>query len=195
MRRKELLQKKMLEDMEIGYLDRDIVDVLKKLFENRDLYTISSCSGRITFIDADMPWHRRNSSVVFKKHFPITEDEFMYFYKQPTLRNLWLVVTGPIIHVSSATPSEARKLLVMAREAGMKHSGIISISRTKGIIIELKTGVRLTILLKIHGESVVRCSEIPGIVKVANTALLEGKERLNRFRKVLGLKPVKYRAF
>ena len=52
-------------------------------------------------------------------------------------------------------------MLKMAREAGMKHSGILSMSR-KGIIVELRTGVRLAILLKVGDEVVVELTPDDG---------------------------------
>ena len=189
--RKEELRKRMFEDLDIGYLDRDIMDVLLKFFERRDSFTISSCSGRITIVDAPMPWVREPSSVVFKKHSPVTPEEVMQYVRQKTVWRLWAVVTGPIIHVSTATLDEALEVLRVGREAGMKHSGILSISQ-KGIIVELKTGVKLSILLKDGDESLVGQEEIRKIVSVINEALLEGKERLNRLRKVLGLEPIDY---
>lgn len=186
--RKEILRRRLMEDLEIGYLDEDIVDVLRKLFEFEDLYTISSCSGRITFIDGSLPWERRGSSIVFKKHQPIRLDELLEILKAPTLKRLWLVVTGPIVHVSALNMRSARKLLMMAREAGMKHSGILSINREKGIIVELKTGIRLTHLLKIGQQALLGENEAGEIVKVANESLVEGKKKLNKLRELLGIR-------
>jgi len=185
--RKEKLWRRLAEDLEIGYLDEDILDILKKLFEFEDLYTISSCSGRITFIDGRLPWERRGSTIVFKKHRPITTDEFLEVLRMPTLRKLWLVVTGPIIHVSALNMKSARRILTLARESGMKHSGILSINKEKGIIVELKTGIRLTHLLKVGSHTILREDESREIVEVANESLLEGKEKLNKLRELLGI--------
>ncbi len=189
--RKEELRKRLFEDLEIGYLDRDIMDVLLKFFEREDSFTISSCSGRVTIVDAPMPWVREPSSVVFKKHSPITVDEIKHYMRQKAVWRLWAVVTGPIIHVSTATLDEALEVLRLGREAGMKHSGILSVSR-KGIVVELKTGVKVTVLLKDGDEVTVREDTIPKLVSVINEALREGKERLNRLRKVLGIPPINY---
>ncbi|MEM1665000.1 MAG: hypothetical protein QXV93_02885 [Zestosphaera sp.] len=185
--RKEKLRKRLIEDLEIGYLDEDILDILRKLFEFEDIYTISSCSGRITFIDGNLPWERKDSSIVFKKHQPIKLEELLEVLNTPTLRRLWLVVTGPIIHASALNMRSARKLLTIARESGMKHSGILSINKEKGIIVELKTGIRLTHLLKISQHTLLKESEAEEIVRVANESLIEGKKRLNKLRELLGI--------
>ncbi len=182
------MRKRLTEDLEIGYLDEDILDILTKLFEFEDLYTISSCSGRITFIDGNLPWERKGSSIVFKKHQPITPGEFLEVLEIPILKRLWLVVTGPIIHVSALSMRSAHRILMIARESGMKHSGILSINKEKGIIVELKTGIRLTHLLKTGSRTLLKESEIEEIVKVANESLLEGKKRLDRLRYILFLR-------
>ncbi len=174
--RKQLMFRRMLEDVEVGYLDPDIYDLLLLLFNRQESFPVSSCSGRITLVDAPMPWHRRGSTVVFKKHVAVEELEIEPLVRQPPVSRLWLVVTGPILHVSALTLREASTLLKVARGAGMKHSGILSITR-RGIYLELKTGVRLTIMLR--GGSCV-CEHLAEVVKVANEALAEGKSRLRR---------------
>ncbi|MEM0296338.1 MAG: hypothetical protein QXS42_04440 [Zestosphaera sp.] len=183
--RKGRMLSRLREDLEIGYLDKDIVDVLLKLFEFDGLYTISSCSGRVTLIDGDLPWRRKGSTIIFKKHQPLTLEELLSYLEGPVSRRLWLVVTGPIIHASAVSLGWAGELLRIARESGMKHSGVLSISRGKGVIVELRTGVRLTSLLKIRDQTLIGAEKVEEVVRVANEALLEGKEKLERLRKAL----------
>ena len=188
---KEEMLSRLKRDIDVGYLDEDIKDVLLRFFQNEHAFTISSCSGRITLIDGPQPWDRKNSTIVFKKHEPISPEEIRDMLTQKVLHKLWLVVTGPIIHVCTDSLREALRLLRIAREAGMKHSGILSMSK-RGIIVELRTGVRLAILLKVSDYVVVDDNKLHIIAKAVNEALLEGKERLNRLRIKLGLKPYNY---
>lgn len=190
-KRKEEFRRRIAHDLDIGYLDWDILDVLQKIFEFPEYFTLSSCSGRISLVDAVMPWERDESTVIFKKHSPIKVAELERLLEQRAVRTMWLVVTGPIIHVSSRSMSDALRILKIARDAGMKHSGIISSSR-KGIVVELVSGVHVSAPLKIGGQALVRSHSLPLLVSLANKALLEGKERLNRLRTVLGLKPMNY---
>jgi tRNA wybutosine-synthesizing protein 3 len=76
------------------------------------------------------------------------------------------------------------EVLEIAREAGLKHSGILSLS-SKGIIVELMSGVRLTILLRDGDVRVVEDDRLGEVVSVANEALLEGKKRLDALRNAL----------
>ncbi len=191
LRRKKEFRDRLEEDLRIGYLDRDIMDVLLKFFSTEPYFTLSSCSGRVTAVDAVMPWEREKSTVIFKKHSPVTVKEINELLKQKAVWTLWLVVTGPIIHVSSRSLEDALKLLSLARDAGMKHSGVMSVSK-KGIVIELTSGVFISVPLKSSSSVLVHEDSVPAVVSLANKALIKGKERLNRLREVLGLKPVNY---
>jgi len=181
-RTRERMFRRMVEDLDIGYLDPDIYHVLQALFRRANSFPVSSCSGRITVVDSKLPWHRKGSTVLFKKHSPVTEGELLPIVTESVpVARLWLVVTGPIFHISSADLKEALVLLRIARAAGMKHSGVLSLSR-RGVYVELKTGVRLTVLLKSRGYVVENMREV---VEAANEALLEGKNRLERFYRLL----------
>ncbi|MEM2007455.1 MAG: hypothetical protein QXG17_00985 [Sulfolobales archaeon] len=182
LKEKDSMRRRMLEDLDVGYLDPDVYHVLLALFKREKAFPVSSCSGRITIVDAPMPWHRKSSTVVFKKHEVIEEHEVLSVVRNsPPMSRLWLIATGPIFHISTLTLREALSILKIAREAGMKHSGILSISR-RGIYVELKTGVRVTILLRTGGFVI---GDLREAVRAANEALLEGKNRLAKLYELL----------
>ncbi|MCS7108003.1 MAG: hypothetical protein RMH77_03820 [Sulfolobales archaeon] len=183
-KKKDAMRKRLLEDLHIGYLDEDISDILLKIFEREDAFSISSCSGRIIFVDAQLPWIRKSSTVIFKKHKPITVEEYIESLNKPLLNALWIIVTGPIIHISTATLKEAFKLISAGRAAGFKHSGIISFRRD-GIVLELKSGIGLTYMAKKDNNVLIDLNNIGEVVNACNDVLLKGKERLNRLKEVL----------
>ncbi len=183
-KRREEAYKRLWEDLEIGYLDEDLLDILLEFFKRPESYTTSSCSGRIVVVDSRMPWERKNATIIFKKHSSISLEEITSLLSQPVLYRLWLVATGPIIHVVTLTAREALRILRIAREAGFKHSGVLSVSR-KGYLVELRTGIRLAILLKTSDRIVVDEHGLREAVKAVNEALSEGKKRLQRLLEVL----------
>ena len=176
---KEEAYKRLWEDLEIGYLDEDLLDILLEFFRRPESFTKSSCSGRITLLDGPLPWERRESTIIFKKHSTIMLKEIEPLLRQPVIYRLWLVATGPIIHVITLTGKEARRILKIAGKAGFKHSGIMSVSK-KGFIVELRTGIRLAVLLKTRKGLVVTGAGLEEAIKAANEALVKGKERLRR---------------
>ncbi len=176
---KEEAYRRLWEDLEIGYLDEDLLDILLEFFKRPESFTKSSCSGRITLLDGPLPWERKESTIIFKKHSTISLEEIGSLLQQPVVHRLWLVATGPIIHVITLTGREARRILGIAGRAGFKHSGIMSVSK-KGFIVELRTGIRLAVLLKTRRGLVVTSEGIEEAVRAANEALVKGKERLKR---------------
>jgi len=184
-RRKEEFHRRMVEDREIGYLDPGIEEVLEEFFRRPKAYTTSSCSGRVTIVDAPWPWSRDESSIVYRSHSPVSVEEVEGILRQKAVHTLWLIAAGPIIHVETMDMEEAFSILEAARQAGFKHSGILSASG-KGFLVELQTGVRMTIPLKTGEKLLVSPERLPLIVEMANRAVAEGRRRLERLKEELG---------
>jgi len=178
--RKKYFWMRVWEDYEIGYLDRDLLPLIVLLNRDRDIYTTSSCSGRIVVVDGEVPWIREEAEVVFKSHIPVNSSEIDFVYKTSPRSSYWLVVTGPIIHISTTSIKKAVGLLNRARIAGFKHSGIMHVSTTRGVFIELITGVYITQLIKTRNINVVSPGDLVEVLAVFNKALIEGKHRLQK---------------
>lgn len=183
-RLKKRFYERMVEDRYIGYLDPGIEEVLEKIFRLEEAFPTSSCSGRIYAVDSEYPWSRRGSHVFFKKHDTITLEELRSIVETPALYSIWLVVSGPIIHINTLTASEAYRILRVAREAGFKHSGVLSRSR-RGYIVEVLTGIRLDILVKTREKTLVPEDSLPLVLEKVNKAYLAGRERLSRLSRLL----------
>ncbi len=175
---------RFIRDIEIGYADQDIVPLIKIVFEKKNIFTTSSCSGRVLVIDADYPWIRENVYIVFKKHEPITVKELEDLLQLQPLKRFWLIVSGPIIHFVSKTLEAASKLISTVRTCGFKHSGIISMSR-RGIVVEVISGTWTSFLLKDHGINVINPEYLKDMVELINDILLQGKMRLKKLQEAL----------
>jgi tRNA wybutosine-synthesizing protein 3 len=180
MARKKAFWDRLWEDLEIGYLDEDLLPLLILINMNRDLYSLSSCSGRIVVSDSTFPWSREETSIVFKKHSTVEASEILNILSKPAVRRYWINVTGPIIHVSASSLASALEFLSIAREAGYKHSGILSINRDKGVIMELTTGIFISMLAKDDNHMLYCEDALEKIIQVANTTLLRGKSMIER---------------
>jgi len=183
--RKQRFWKRLWEDLEIGYLDEDLLPLLVEFNLRPDTYTLSSCSGRIVVVDSYKPWAREETNVVFKKHQPISIVELRDILGKPVVRRLWLIVSGPIIHVSTNSLGSAAEILRISREAGFKHSGILSINRFKGVVLELLTGVKMIHLLVEPGKYSIYEKDLGVLVDIANEILLDGKKMLHKLYTIL----------
>ena len=176
---------RIFHDKEIGYLDPDILDFLLAFYKYRDdVYTQSSCSGRITIVDAEMAWDRKNSTIVFKNHLGITLQDMLDILSKRQVHRLWLIVQGPILHLYAKDMNAAWDILKIAREAGFKHSGIL-INNKKGILVELRTGIRMVHLLRDSNNKNIKEEELDSLVKVANEVLKRGKQKMNLLKDLL----------
>ncbi|ARM76270.1 tRNA(Phe) 7-((3-amino-3-carboxypropyl)-4-demethylwyosine(37)-N(4))-methyltransferase [Acidianus manzaensis] len=175
---KKKAYERMLRDQEIGYLDPDIFDVLMAFFNREKSFTYSSCSGRITIVDSILPWVRNDSTIVFKNHLGIKEDDIKDILQKDQVNRLWLISQGPILHVYTKDWDEAWEIIKISRQAGFKHSGILTTNK-KGILVELRTGVKFVHLLRENSEQKVSEEEIKTLTKISNEVLMKGKEKLN----------------
>ncbi|BDB97338.1 tRNA(Phe) 7-((3-amino-3-carboxypropyl)-4-demethylwyosine(37)-N(4))-methyltransferase [Saccharolobus caldissimus] len=183
LRRKAL--SRIYHDKEIGYLDPDILDFLMAFYKfSENVFTQSSCSGRITIVDSEMPWDRKNSSVIFKNHLGITTEDVIDIINKGQVRRLWLIVQGPILHLYARDINTTWNILRIARTAGFKHSGILT-SNSKGILVELRTGIKMVHLLRGSNDEKIEYQRIDSLVSVANEVLRRGKQKMNLLKDLL----------
>ncbi|MET1101993.1 MAG: hypothetical protein ABWW69_05930 [Pyrodictiaceae archaeon] len=168
--------RRLVEDLEIGYLDVDILDVLVEFFMRPHSFTKSSCSGRIVVMDADYPWSKDETTIIFKKHDPISIEELLRILSHSYASRLWLNLQGPIYHVYCYGMEEALEVLAIAREAGFKHSGILVVDGDN-ILVELRTGIRLVTLLADESGPLLSRQALERLVRVANEMLAYAKRR------------------
>ncbi|MCS7110983.1 MAG: hypothetical protein N3D82_03335 [Ignisphaera sp.] len=179
-RRRDEAYRRFLEDIEVGYVDRDVVELIRLVFSKKRIFTTSSCSGRITIVDAAYPWLRDEAYVLFKKHEPVDPSEIEPIIASRPIHRYWLVVSGPIIHFILASLEDVQKLFTALRESGFKHSGVISIT-SAGVVVEAVSGVWTPFLLKDGDHTTV--VSLQHVVGIANSILAEGKNRLGRLLK------------
>ena len=186
---KRALLERVWEDRLIGYLDPGAERFLEALNKPKLLVTTSSCTGRITVVEGLWHWEREEARVLYKTHDPIDVETLWKHATRPFAANVWLKVTGPIIHFRTPSLRCASKLLQHARSSGFKHSGLISIDPVEGHTVEVMSGVQLMIPLRRDGVTIIDRSSLEKLAAMANEALLEGRRRLETLSAKLSLDP------
>ncbi len=155
-------------------VDGDILPLLRLLNTHPDIYTTSSCSGRIMVAEAVRPSYSKGRGFrpVAKWHHPVLAE--LVAEAVAEVDNAWLMVRGAILHLAAADAKTAYRLVEIGRETGHKHSGIIAMNRG-GIFVEILGEERLDIPLKRGGVLV---SDVAAAVDVANKTLVLAKLRL-----------------
>ncbi|AFA39356.1 hypothetical protein Pogu_1329 [Pyrobaculum oguniense TE7] len=166
----ERLEREALQDR----VDGDILPLLRLLNTHPDIYTTSSCSGRIMVAEAVRPSYSKGRGFrpVAKWHHPVPPE--LVAHAVEGLDNAWLMVRGAILHVAAADAKTAYRLVEIGRETGHKHSGIIAMNRG-GIFVEILGEERLDIPLKRGGNPL---ADLKAAVEEANKVLALAKLRL-----------------
>lgn len=155
-------------------VDGDILPLLRLLNSHPELYTTSSCSGRIMVAEALRPSYSKGKGFrpVAKWHWPVPSDLVEASIEE--VDNAWLMVRGAILHIAAANAKMAKRLVEIAHETGHKHSGVIAINEA-GIFVEILGEERLDIPLKHGGKKV---ADVKTAVELANKTLVLAKLRL-----------------
>jgi len=169
--RKRAFLERLIRETEQGRVDGDIQPLLTKLNQLEWAYTTSSCSGRI--LVAETPsiaayTKGKGFKQLAKWHHAVNPSDVE---KAAALARgvPWLMVRGAIIHVAVDSARRARELLGIARAAGFKHSGVLTVRRD-GIIVEINSDDRL--------DAPITGADIAKLVEAANAVLLAAKLRL-----------------
>jgi len=169
----------LLEERMVAYLDPGAEWVIRAFNEPPGLLTTSSCMGRIALIEGEWPWERRSSTrIVYKTHTWLTPERLALELSKP-YRDLWLKVTGPILHLRVSTMECGEWILTRAREEGFKHSGAITLEGREGCcVIEIAAPTGFSCPLRLGWLSFYKVEQIKAIVRRANKALALGRRRL-----------------
>jgi len=172
-------------DLETGYFDVDILDLVKKINEYQDMYTTSSCSGRIILIRSSQPWKKDESSILGKWHNGVEIRELLELLKRyGKSSNIWLILQSPIVHVVCRNVELAVRLIRLARSCGFRYSSIISHS-SYGYVAEIMSSERLDIPVVLNGSRIINDEKLEEVVNYLNERLRNSKKRIERLRSTL----------
>lgn len=177
MRRKKAFLERLNRDMRTGYFDLELKNIITLINSFDDMYTTSSCAGRIMVFSSLRPWDKRSIRIYYKSHIPIDFKILRKIVDESIDKNLWFTMQPPIFHISCLMVKRAQELLKLARNIGFKHSGIISFGKV-GIIVELRGNEHLEFPLKIEGKFIVRKNGLKKIINYANKLLIESKKKI-----------------
>lgn len=186
--RRQYFLDRLDKDILKGRVDYDIINLLKLINSINFFYTLSSCSGRIQFLEGPSFSNRKNLKSLAKFHQPITKDDLVNIIDNFQSENLWASVQPPIFHIASNNLENAYKLLKIARGIGFKHSGILAINKDR-YVVELNSSIRIDFPIKIKGYYLIDLNNIDFLVEMLNNYLNRAKELLKKLEKeILKLK-------
>jgi len=166
----------------IGRIDEKIKKLCENINQKTNYYTLSSCSGRIVLIKNIKK--KQPDLFIFKSHEKIKPSELKEALKiyEKGKENLIFKQEPCIMHIACKTLDDAKNLLKKAQQAGLKHSGIISISGSR-IVLEIKGSEQLALPIMEKGKIIVDENFLKVLVEESNKRLSATWEKIKKLEK------------
>lgn len=173
-------------------VDSLVIPFLLKVIEIPDIYTSSSCSGRLLLLGGDEDENKKVSGFVNRYHRLVTYEEIKRDVDNFNVGHLWLKIEPFIFHFATKDYNKAKDILDFCREQGLKKAGIISAKEGR-FTCEVTHTVFLSTLIKIDKRQLVSDDYLKEIVTIANKKLEKNFKKLeefeNAFLKAFQIKP------
>lgn len=169
----------LMQEVEAGRVDPWILPLLSLLW-SLGYATTSSCAGRIVVKEAEEPWMKRGSRLVFKTH-TLLED--VYAAAGEILEAVrgcrgaaWLAVEPPFVTAYAPEEEEADVLASLAVDAGFKYTGYRRSSC--GYYVIVRGEERAEAMLCLRGKLLLDRDTLAELLSLANRLLARGRDRL-----------------
>ena len=180
---KEETLKKLSDLIREGKVDQGVLNILDLVNSHPDLYTTSSCEGRVQLIQMEKIGDKRDSNVLGKWHQGTDIQGLTEALKTWNGDGyLYLLTQSPIFHVRCRDLGSAVKLQQIGFDSGFKYSTVRSVRLYKGepntITVELLTSYRLDIPLAHEGLLYPTREYLDFLLERCNSVLGMCKEKL-----------------
>jgi tRNA wybutosine-synthesizing protein 3 len=152
-----------------GDVDVDALPVVDAFNSCKDFYTTSSCSGRISLFREAQSKKKFDSGWLFVKHGEVTKEEIVNALSNVSIDIVWFRAESPIFHVACRNIDYASKLLVVCRDLGFKHSGIIGVGRR--VMVEIIFNEKMDCPISENGVLFVSSNHLDLLINKANEKL------------------------
>jgi len=158
-----------------GSVDEAIRPLLALINSRADMYTTSSCAGRIVLMSEPASGMKKDARWLYSTHSHADPDKVMAALEKPGDELVWFRMEPFIIHLAVKDLESANSLLRICIECGLKHSGILSTS--KRIMMEITGNERLDAPV-CRSEMLVGKDYLAALVEIANAKLVKTRERM-----------------
>jgi tRNA wybutosine-synthesizing protein 3 len=160
--------------------DSLVIPFLLEVTEIPDIYTSSSCSGRLLLLGGDEDENKKVSGFVSRYHRIVTYEELKKDISNFNIGYLWLKVEPFIFHFATKDYDKAKEILDFCREQGLKKAGIISAKEGR-FTCEVTHTVFMSTLIKIDKNQLISDDYLKVIVDIANKKLEHNFKKLKEF--------------
>lgn len=125
-------------------VDKEVINIVKKINSKKNHFTTSSCAGRIAIMTIPKPGKKGDAEFIKKWHQPINYATLDKTIQDTEKEDLWIISQPPIFHIGSRTIEDAYNVTKIGIQSGFKNTGIRSITNKK-IITEILSTERIDV--------------------------------------------------
>lgn len=190
-------KKRVLKDLDTALanhsIDPKVIPILEIINSHPELYSTSSCSGRIFLLALARPGAKKDSMIIEKWHSTASKTQLTAgIAKWNKFPYLYFLAQSPIFHITTFEIETAIHLRNLGDAAGFKYSSIRSMKPLgKGradhfrITVELLSTERLNIPIGKDGKIFVDDDYLELVLDLANSSVKEADDKLKRLEEIL----------
>ena len=166
-------------------VDEKVLPIVNKINGLADYFTTSSCSGRIVLLEIPSFGKKRKAKFLGKWHRKVKLEEIEKALKKAKEGEIWFLVQSPIIHVSTISMENAKKLLTIANQSGFKYSSIKALNGR--VVVEILSTERIDTPLGKDGKIYGNNEYLKILVDIANEMISRMDKKLKRLERNLDI--------
>ncbi len=167
-----------------GEVDEPIIPYLEVINSKDELYTTSSCYGRITVDSVPLLDNKREHYWIAKWHRKITHEELKEALEKGYEKITYIKQEPFILHIGVKDIETANKLLHIARDMlGLKRSGIMHLQPR--IMVEILGLDFISVPAKSDSTYMINLQTLDLLVEILNKKFERNEERLKNFIKLI----------
>ena len=159
-------------------IDNRIESLCNTINNREDMFTLSSCSGRVSIKRVGEELKKTKNIWIFMSHEKIEGEYIMEIIDGCGEKDLDFCTEGAIVHISCRSLDIAKELLILAKEAGFNQSGLISWN--KKIVLEINVDSVINFPIKRDGKRIVDDKFIDNVVNMSNSCLNRSRESIDK---------------
>ncbi len=163
-----------------GKIDEPMLELLEFISKTKNYFTSSHCSGRIMLLKSDLNEEKKIASFYRKWHREVKFNELITAINQAKTP-LWFKLEPFILHIGCESIEEAKQILRLKNESGIKRGGIMVLSKGK-IIIELIGTQYISLPIK-TSELLVSEEYLKTILETSNKKMRKNLEQIKKLTK------------
>ena len=165
-------------------VDGGMLPLIEIINSKPNLFTSSSCYGRIVIFDSPNK-SKEDTAFVAKWHRQVGFDEVRKTLDSAAGGDLWFRMEGFILHISCRDIETAGRVLELKTKLGLKRGGIFHVSDDR-VQIELVSTLKMDLPVKHNGTMLVSDEYLKTIINEANVKMQRNSEDVEKLKSELG---------